>query len=153
MISIFISQTFHSWEAISHLRRRMAFLTLKLYDTPGLAFRMNVLFWGPCDFPVFYPNRDTSWNALNCHSGSCMVDMGILFSNMNSPSQRMLNDILILDQQWLLNRTYFPPISWPWYRAWPSPNNKWFPWGLLQRLWLASTGRTTTFKPTPLSHL
>ena len=33
----------------------------------------------------------------------------------------MLNDILILDQQWLPNRSDFPPISWPWYRAWPSP--------------------------------
>ena len=34
---------------------------------------------------------------------------------------RMLNDILILDQQWLPNQSDFPPISWPWYRVWPSP--------------------------------
>ena len=34
---------------------------------------------------------------------------------------RMLIDILILDQQWLPNQSDFPPISWPWYRAWPSP--------------------------------
>ena len=34
---------------------------------------------------------------------------------------RMLNDILILDQQWLHNQSDFPPISWPLYRAWPSP--------------------------------
>ena len=33
----------------------------------------------------------------------------------------MLNDILILDQQWLPNQSDFPPISWTWYRAWPSP--------------------------------
>ena len=33
----------------------------------------------------------------------------------------MLNDILILDQQWLPNQSDFPPISWPLYRAWPSP--------------------------------
>ena len=33
----------------------------------------------------------------------------------------MLNDILILDQQWLPNQSDFPPISWPWYQAWPSP--------------------------------
>ena len=33
----------------------------------------------------------------------------------------MLNDILILGQQWLPNQSNFPPISWPWYRAWPSP--------------------------------
>ena len=41
---------------------------------------------------------------------------------------RMLYDILNLDQQWLLNRSDFPPISWPWYRAWPSPYYDWFPW-------------------------
>ena len=82
--------------------------------------RMNVLYWGPGDFPVSYSNRDTSRNAWNRHSGSFMVDMGILFSNMKYPS-RMLNDILILDQQWLPNKSDFPPISWPWYRAWPSP--------------------------------
>ena len=42
----------------------------------------------------------------------------------------MLNDILILDQQWLTNRSDFPPISWPWYRAWPSPNYEWFLWSI-----------------------
>ena len=43
---------------------------------------------------------------------------------------RMLNDILTLDQQWLPYRSDFPPISWPLYRAWPSPNYEWFPWGI-----------------------
>ena len=57
-------------------------LSLNLYDTPGLAPRMNVLFWGPGDFPVSYSNRDTLWNAWNLHSGSFMVDTGILLSNM-----------------------------------------------------------------------
>ena len=33
----------------------------------------------------------------------------------------MLNDILILNQQWLPNQSDFPPISWPLYRDWPSP--------------------------------
>ena len=60
----------------------MAFLSLNLYDTPGLAPRMNVLFWGPVNFPVSYSNRDTSWNAWNCHSGSFNVDMVILYNNM-----------------------------------------------------------------------
>ena len=64
------------------LRRPMACLSLNLYDTPGLAPRMNVLFWGPGDFPVSYSNRDTLRNAWNRHSGSFMVDTGILFSNM-----------------------------------------------------------------------
>ena len=48
--------------------------------------RMNVLFWGPGDFPVSYSNRDTLWNAWNRHSGSFMVDTGILLSNMEWPS-------------------------------------------------------------------
>ena len=48
--------------------------------------RMNVLFWGPGDFPVSFSNRDTSRNAWNRHSGSFMVDTGILFSNMKYPS-------------------------------------------------------------------
>ena len=86
MISISTSQTFRSWVVIFHLRQPMEFLSLNLYDTPGLALRMNVLYLGPGDFPVSYSNRDTSRNAWNRHSGSFMVDMGILFSNMKYPS-------------------------------------------------------------------
>ena len=41
---------------------------------------------------------------------------------------RMLNDILILDQQWLPNQSDFPPLSWPWNRAWPSPIMSGFHW-------------------------
>ena len=130
MISISTSQTFRSWLVIFHLRQPMAFLSLNLYDTPGLAPRMNVLFWGPGDFPVSYSNRDTSWTAWNRHSGSFIVDTGILFSNMKVSLSRMLNDILTLDQQWLPNQSDFPPISWPWYRLWPSPNYEWFPWSI-----------------------
>ena len=43
---------------------------------------------------------------------------------------RILNDILTLDQQWLPNQSAFPPMSWPWYRAWLSPNYEWFPWSI-----------------------
>ena len=82
MSSISTSQTFRSWVAIFHHRRPMACLSLNLYDTPGLAPRMNVLFWGPGDFLENYSNRDTLWNAWNRHSGSFMVDTGILLSNM-----------------------------------------------------------------------
>ena len=82
MISISTSQTFRSWVVIFHHRRPMVCLSLNLYDTPGLAPRMNVLFWGPGDFPVSYSNRDTLWNAWNLRSGSFMVDTGILLSNM-----------------------------------------------------------------------
>ena len=63
MISSSTSQTFHSCVVIFHLRRSMEYLSLNLYDMPGLAPRMNVLFWGPGDFPVSYSNRDTLWNA------------------------------------------------------------------------------------------
>ena len=62
-------------------------LFLNLYDSPGLATRMNVSFRGPGDFPVSYSKRDTSWSAWNRHSGSFMVDTGTLFSNMKSPSR------------------------------------------------------------------
>ena len=70
----------------------MSCLSLNLYDTPGLAPLMNVLFWGPGDFPVSYSNRDTSRNAWNRHSGSFMVDTGILFSNIKYPSHEWHSD-------------------------------------------------------------
>ena len=95
IISISTSQTFRSRIVILHLLRPMTFLYLSWNDTTGLAPRMNVLFWGPGDIPVSYLNIDSSWNAWNRHSGSFMVDTGILFSNMKSPS-RMFNDILTL---------------------------------------------------------
>ena len=43
---------------------------------------------------------------------------------------RMLNDILTPDQQWPPYQSDFPPIPWPLYRAWPSPNYEWFPWSI-----------------------
>ena len=46
---------------------------------------------------------------------------GDLIQQYEVSLSRMLNDILILDQQWLPNQSDFPPISWHWYRAWPSP--------------------------------
>ena len=46
---------------------------------------------------------------------------GDLIQQYEVSLSRMFNDILILDQQWLPNQSDFPPISWPWYRAWPSP--------------------------------
>ena len=43
----------------------------------------------------------------------------------------MLNDILTLYQlQWPPNRSDFPPISWPRYWSWPSPNYEWFQWSI-----------------------
>ena len=46
---------------------------------------------------------------------------GDLIQQYEVSLSRMLNDILILDQQWLPNQSDFPPISWHWYRAWPPP--------------------------------
>ena len=46
---------------------------------------------------------------------------------------RMLNVILTLDQQWLPSQSDFPPISWPWYPLWPSPNYEWFPRSICNR--------------------
>ena len=67
---------------------------------------MNVLFWGSCDFPVSYQNRDTWWNAWKRHSGSFMVDTGNFFSNMKSPLSRMY--ILTLGHlEWFPNRSDF----------------------------------------------
>ena len=64
MISISTSQTFRSWVVIFHHRRPMACLSLNLYDTPGLAPRMNVLFWGPGDFPVSYSKQGIPCGTL-----------------------------------------------------------------------------------------
>ena len=46
---------------------------------------------------------------------------GDLIQQYEVSLSRMLNDFLILDQQWLPNQSDFPPISWPLCRAWPSP--------------------------------
>ena len=49
-VSTWLFTKWFSWVVIFHHRRPMACLSLNLYDTPGLAPRMNVLFWGPGDF-------------------------------------------------------------------------------------------------------
>ena len=57
-------------------------LSYNFYD----ALLMKGYFWGSVNFQVSYTNRNTSWNAWKRHSGSFMVDSGILLSNMKSPS-------------------------------------------------------------------
>ena len=81
-LNVRISQTFRSWVAIYQLRSPMASLSHSLYDMPGLAPRMDVLFWGRHGFQISFSNRDTSRNAWNRHSRSFMVDTGILSNNM-----------------------------------------------------------------------
>ena len=47
----------------------------------------------------------------------------------------------------LPNGSDFPPISWPWYRAWPSPNYKVVSMTHLQRVWHDSRERLPFRKP------
>ena len=84
-ISISTLQIFSSWVAIFQPRPP---LLRSLYDMPGLALRMDVLFWGRRDFQISISNRDTSRNAWNRHWGSFMVDTGILSNNMKFPSHK-----------------------------------------------------------------
>ena len=83
-ISISISQMFRSWVAILiyQLRPPIASLSQRVYDTSGLAPRMNVLFWGRHDFQISFWDRDTSRNAWNRHWIRCMADTGILSNNI-----------------------------------------------------------------------
>ena len=115
--------------SIFHHRRPMACLSLNLYDTPGRAPRMNVLFWGLGDFPVLLKQGylverlKSSFRKFYGRYGDLVKQYGVTLS-------RMLNDILTLDQQWPPYQSDFPPISWPLYRDWPSPNYEWFPWSI-----------------------
>ena len=124
MISISTSQTFRSWVVIdcipfspaygvfiSHLIRyaracssyecfilRARRLSSKLLKQGYLAERMK------SSFRKFYGRY------------------GDLIKQYEISLSRMLNDILILGQQWLTNQSAdFPSMSWPRYRAWPSP--------------------------------
>ena len=113
----------------------MAFLSLSLYDTPGRAPRMNALFWEPGDFPVGYSNRDTSWNAWNRHSGSLMVNMGILFSNMKSPSHECWS-VTVTSQPIRLSTNFMsliPSLTFTELRVVSMEH--------LQRMWLANRER------------
>ena len=42
------------------IRRPVAFSSHNWNDTPGLVPNVNILLWGPGDFPVSYSNGDTS---------------------------------------------------------------------------------------------
>ena len=90
-----VSGSLHSPEEYQILRARR--LSSKLLKQGYLAERLK------SSFGMFY-----------CRYGD-------LIQQYEVPLSRMLNAILILDQQWLPNQSDFPPISWPWYRAWPSP--------------------------------
>ena len=130
MISISTSQTFRSWVVIFHIRRPMACLSLNLYDTPRLASHMNVFILRARRLSSKLLKQWYLVERLKSSFRKFYGRYGDLIQQYEVTLSRMLNDILTLDQQWLPNRSDFPPISWPFYRAWPSPNYEWFPWSI-----------------------
>ena len=88
------------------------------------------LIWGRVNWRSFCVRFCLTEKMHNIDLNQQYEFSNILFSNIRSSSPWMLNDILTLDHQWLPNRSDFPPISWPWYRTWPSPNYEWFPWSI-----------------------
>ena len=81
----FLYLIFRSWVAICNLSPPVT----ALYAVPRYAPHMNVLFWGSCDFPISFSDRDTSYNAWNHHWGSSMVDTRILLNSMKFPSNEL----------------------------------------------------------------
>ena len=65
-------------------------MNCSIYDIPGLAPRMNVLFWRRHNFQISFSNSDTSRNAWNHHCRSFLVDTGILSNNTKFLSHECL---------------------------------------------------------------
>ena len=151
---ISILQTFRSWAATSHSRPPIAFLSHNSSDTPGLVPLINVLFWGPCDFPI-------SFSGGICKGTFEIVSKEVLWAVRGSyqtilgPLSRMLHDILDDKHlQWHhpLIRYYF----WPSYRS-GSYNRIWLftlLWEVsiehLQRVRHANRGRLLLRTPGPV---
>ena len=132
MISISTSQTFHSWVVLWNIPSSPAYgvfiSQLIRYDRACSSYECFIL-----------KARWLSSKLLN--QGYLVERLKLSFRKFYGRYRdliqqyevylsRILNEILILDQQWLPNRSDFPPISWPWYRAWPSPYYEWFPWSI-----------------------
>ena len=80
-ITISISQIFRLWVATYQFRPSMRSLSHSLYDMPGIAPRMNVLFWGGHNFQISFSNRDTSRKDWNRHWRHLVVDTWLLSNN------------------------------------------------------------------------
>ena len=81
-------------ELISYYLSLIIFpLPLNLYDTPGIGPRINILFWGLGDFPLSYPNRNTSWNAWNGLFRKFNDRYGDLIQQYEVSLSRKLNNI------------------------------------------------------------
>ena len=121
MISISTSQTFRSWVVIFHLRQPMEFFISQLIRYSRAC--------SSCECFILRARRLSSKllkqgylaERLKSSFRKFYGRYGDLIQQYEVSLSRMLKDILILDQQWLPNQSDFPPISWPWYRAWPSP--------------------------------
>ena len=99
----------------------MACLSLNLYDTPGLAPRMKCFILMARRLSSKLLKQGYLVERLKSSFRKFYGRYGDLIQQYEVSLSGMLNDILILDQQWLPNQSDFPPISWPLYRAWPSP--------------------------------
>ena len=129
MISISTSQTFRSWVVIFHLRQPMEFVSLNLYDTHGLAPRMNVLYWGPGDFPVSYSKgiprgtleiviQEVLWSIW----GSYSAMWSIPFTNVkwhSDPWPTVTSHPIRLSTNFM---TLIPSLNFTDY--------EWFPWSI-----------------------
>ena len=128
MISISTSLTFRSWVVIFHLRQHVAFLSLNLYDTPGLGSSYECFILRARWLSSKLLKQGYLAERLKSSFRKFYGRYGDLIQQYEVSLSRMLNDILILDQQWLPNQSDFQPISWHWYRAWPPPIISGFPW-------------------------
>ena len=96
--SISISRISRSWVAIYQLHPPIASLSQSLYDMPGFALRMNVLFWGRHDFQISFSNVK---ERLKSSSKKFYGRYRDLIKQYEVPLSRMLNNILYPDQiQW-----------------------------------------------------
>ena len=98
-----------------------------------------MFFWGPGDFQVSFSNRDTSWNAWNCHSGRFIVDTGILFSNMKPPSHECWMTFWPLTSCSDFIMTLIPRLTFTELRVMPMEH--------LQRMWHAIRERLPFWTP------
>ena len=127
MISISTSQAFRSWVVI-----------YSIFTTYGVFISQLIRYAWACSSYVCSSLRARRLSSKLLKQGylverlkssfrKCYGRYGDLIQQYECSLSRMLNDILTLDQQWLPNQSDFPPISWPWYRLWTSPNYEWFP--------------------------
>ena len=114
-----------SWHNTGHLQLWSRLTYLYMSCCPLLKFRFPDFSFSSFDILIclhiiqvkFYWNLLGPVGDMYCFSNT----YSMLVQQYEVSLSRMLNDILILVQQWLPNQLDFPPILWHLYRAWPSP--------------------------------